>query len=216
MTFQTSHRYDLEDDMLFWLNLSFDYELPQNETITTNSEQIKQWPYRLWDKLEKVCVSCKVEAQDKILSVGHYMGTSCWKWTGQLGSAVQNKPTVNNVEEKGGEFVTWEAGAFAGWELLTFTLSLMDRLLSLECHHSFLSLECHHSYHSAPFLHQPGAPLCLCLDNLYSSTLRSLFAQSLIFCRCKSYKGLGNPSKTSLMVTGDSPVGSEDMKWNTK
>ena len=132
------------------------------------------------------------------------MATSCWKWTGQLGSAVQNKPTVNNVEEKGGgEFVTWEAGALVGWESLTFTLSLMDRLLSLECHHSFLSLECHHSYHSAPFLHQPGAPLCLCLDNLYSSTLRSLLAQSLIFCRCTSYKGLGNPSKTCLMVTAE-------------
>ena len=47
MTFQTSHRQNLEDDMLFWLNMSFDYELPQNETITTNSDQIKQWPYQL-------------------------------------------------------------------------------------------------------------------------------------------------------------------------
>ena len=28
-----------------------------------------------------------------------------------------------------------------------------------------------------------------------------------LYCRCISYKGLGNPSKTSLMVT-------EDMKWN--
>lgn len=103
MTFQTSHRHNLEDDMLFWLNLSFDYEIPQNETITTNSDQIKQWPYQLWDKLEKVCVSCKVKAKNNISSVSDYMGTSCWKWTGLLGPAVQIKPTLNDVEKKGGE-----------------------------------------------------------------------------------------------------------------
>ena len=101
-----------------------------------------------------------------------------------------NRPCKTNPHrtsrEKGGEFVTWEAGALAGWEALTFIFGLTDRLLLWNAK-TFST--------QPPFLHQRALPANLwtiCIPHLcpaaYSITHWSVLQMHLVQRPGKSFK----------------------------